>query len=355
MRAGRCSVVAGVVVCVLVIGLPSARAMNILIADDLAEDGMDFLDTALMGHAVTHLDNTDASGDPVYTEDADFLGDFDVVIFYGSGDRSIGRAITAAEHSALEEYIQGGGSLIVTGYDVLGDPDDPLLADVVRSSTFGDDTDAEWWTAADIDHFVLNGPFGDFRGESIQAVLRNHDQLTADASRGALALGLLEGSAFAKIIFTDVAAPGGSVGMWNGNDAMADWDPVSPEGEMGLAILRNWLAGLGDADGDGVFDADDNCPGTAAGDPVGADGCSTADDDGDGVRNDADDCPDTAPCATVGPNGCLRDSDGDGVVDGCEPSAQSCCGGAGPVAPLGSAIGLLLLSRFTGHRSTRRR
>ena len=79
-----------------------------------------------------------------------------------------------------------------------------------------------------------------------------------------------------------------------------------------------------------------------------------ADDDGDGVVNDDDLCANTQTCATnVGANGCAIDSDGDGNVDGCEPPAGTCCGGAGPVAPLGLAIGLLLLSRLCGCRSMR--
>ena len=63
-----------------------------------------------------------------------------------------------------------------------------------------------------------------------------------------------------------------------------------------------------DGDGDGVSDAADNCPSTAAGAPVDADGCPTG-----------------------------------------------CCGASGPVAPLGMAVGMLLLSRFAGYRNTRRR
>ena len=38
-----------------------------------------------------------------------------------------------------------------------------------------------------------------------------------------------------------------------------------------------------------------------------------------------------------------------------EEETQGCCGATGPVAPLGLAIGMLLLSRFAGHRSTSRR
>jgi hypothetical protein len=380
-------------VCLLALGaaVPSAQALDVLIADDYFDGDLDFLVAALAGHTVTHVDNTDPNNNPVRTDDVDYMSQFDVVIFYGSGDDDWGRAITAAEQRALEAYIQGGGNLISTGYDTLGDPNDPLLADVVRSSTFGDDVSyAATWTAANVDHFILNGPFGDFRGRDFAPEEGDIDDLSASALRGAVSLGSLDGTPCDKIIFTDVVAPGGSVGMWNGNDYGNDWDPGEADGAEGLAILRNWLAGLGDADGDGVFDAEDDCPGTAAGDPVDADGCSTADDDGDGVLNEQDDCPGTASCATVDADGCPTDADGDGdgvidgcdecpdtpscatsidatgcaidtngdfLVDGCTPAVEEggCCGATGPVAPLALAIGMLLLSRFTGYRSTSRR
>jgi hypothetical protein len=129
-----------------------------------------------------------------------------------------------------------------------------------------------------------------------------------------------------------------------------------------------------DDDGDGVFNDHDACPNTATGDPVDVDGCSVADDDGDGVYNDEDDCMDTPACAVVDsdgcaldddedglPNGCdncpeaanpdQTDADGDGIGDACEPS---CCGASGPAAPLGLAVGMLLLSQFAGYRSARR-
>ncbi len=75
-----------------------------------------------------------------------------------------------------------------------------------------------------------------------------------------------------------------------------------------------------DSDGDGVFDGCDTCPATTAGDPVDANGCSTADEDADGVLNDADACRGTPACAiaSVGPDGCPADADGDGLFDGCD-------------------------------------
>jgi len=113
-----------------------------------------------------------------------------------------------------------------------------------------------------------------------------------------------------------------------------------------------------DGDSDGVPDGCDDCPDTPGCAVVDADGC-TSDSDADGVVDGCDDCADTPNCATnIDANGCAIDSDGDGSPDGCPPAEQEpqgCCGATGPVAPLGLAIGMLLLSRFTGYRTTRRR
>ena len=142
-----------------------------------------------------------------------------------------------------------------------------------------------------------------------------------------------------------------------------------------------------DGDEDGVTDRWDDCPGTPGCATVDADGCPS-DADGDGVVDGCDDCPNTPTCATnIGADGCAIDTDGDGVVDGCEDDTgqerdddgdgvtndldecsntpagtavdasgcpPGCCGASGPVAPLGLAIGMLLLSRFAGSRGTRR-
>jgi len=59
----------------------------------------------------------------------------------------------------------------------------------------------------------------------------------------------------------------------------------------------------GDADGDGISDRRDVCPGTPPGTRVNPAGC-TADLDRDGVGDGIDRCPDTPPGAPVGPTGC---------------------------------------------------
>lgn len=123
-----------------------------------------------------------------------------------------------------------------------------------------------------------------------------------------------------------------------------------------------------DDDGDGVLNDQDECLQTATGDPIDGNGCSTGDDDEDGVLNDQDDCPGTVSCATVSADGCPSDADTDGVVDGCDECADTpegaavdavgcptgCCGASGPAAPLGLAVGMIVLSRFTGYRGRAR-
>jgi outer membrane protein OmpA-like peptidoglycan-associated protein len=66
-----------------------------------------------------------------------------------------------------------------------------------------------------------------------------------------------------------------------------------------------------DADGDGVADKNDKCPGTPAGVAVDKTGCPL-DKDIDGVADYKDECPDVAGLATL--NGC-PDRDIDGVAD----------------------------------------
>ncbi|MES9850853.1 MAG: OmpA family protein [Candidatus Thiodiazotropha sp. L084R] len=84
----------------------------------------------------------------------------------------------------------------------------------------------------------------------------------------------------------------------------------------------------GDADGDGVVDSLDKCPGTAAGVKVDAKGCPL-DSDGDGVADADDKCPDTAAGIKVDTMGCELDSDGDGVAD-----SQDKC----PNTPVGATV-----------------
>ncbi|MCH2348935.1 MAG: hypothetical protein MK233_03325 [Candidatus Poseidoniales archaeon] len=100
---------------------------------------------------------------------------------------------------------------------------------------------------------------------------------------------------------------------------------------LALLLLASTVAGQSDADGDGVDDADDECPDTAEGSEVDENGCSetqrnvgdadygsTDDTDDDGVIDSKDICPDTETGSEVDDDGCATyqlDGDGDGVLD----------------------------------------
>lgn len=94
---------------------------------------------------------------------------------------------------------------------------------------------------------------------------------------------------------------------------VADDDAAIP-GVVGGAVIGGMICAMGDADGDGVKNHKDKCPGTAAGGIVDDQGCEI-DSDGDGVVDRLDECPATVQGATVDSRGCEPDSDNDGVAD----------------------------------------
>jgi outer membrane protein OmpA-like peptidoglycan-associated protein len=93
--------------------------------------------------------------------------------------------------------------------------------------------------------------------------------------------------------------------------------------QAGLSVFLGGRAA--DADGDGVRDDRDACPGTSMGEAVDARGCPL-DSDNDGVRDSGDRCPSTPAGEVVDSSGCPRDSDGDGVRDSADRCANTPAG-----------------------------
>ena len=81
------------------------------------------------------------------------------------------------------------------------------------------------------------------------------------------------------------------------------WDYYAGQSYAILYLTRSVGGGCVDTDGDGVCDADDNCPTTP--------NPGQQDADGDGVGDICDNCPET-------PNPGQEDSDNDGIGDACE-------------------------------------
>jgi Thrombospondin type 3 repeat len=94
-----------------------------------------------------------------------------------------------------------------------------------------------------------------------------------------------------------------NAGQYACNSAPGRWDAISSQAYALLVLQRATGGACNDSDGDGVCDADDNCPATA--------NPNQADADGDGVGDVCDNCPEVA-------NPGQEDSDGDGIGDACE-------------------------------------
>jgi hypothetical protein len=108
---------------------------------------------------------------------------------------------------------------------------------------------------------------------------------------------------------------------------------------------------ISDSDGDGVADADDQCPLTSAGATVDIVGCAVnldPDQDGDGIPDAVDECPDTPPSTAVSVHGCSdqqsRDQVGSGTGEDEEDNKSNFFFYAGAVALvllLGSMVGVV--------------
>jgi len=149
----------------------------------------------------------------LYTEDLSLLLDYSTVIFYTDY-----RHITSAEHSTLESYLYLGGNLLITGYDCL--VGDYLLADLVRSSSYGDNVGEPDLYVVNATHPIMNGPYGSFpAGYHISGLYSDCDAVEADTARIAVTVAELA-DGYDRIIATD-GLPG-KVVFWNGKGDY-DW------------------------------------------------------------------------------------------------------------------------------------
>ncbi len=149
----------------------------------------------------------------LYTEDLSLLLRYKAVIFYTGY-----RWLTANEHAALEFYLSLGGNLLITGFDCL--VADLLLADLIRSSSTGDNVGEPDLYVVDDAHPIMNGPYGAYpAGYHITGLLSDCDQAEADTGRMARTVAEL-GDGYDKIIASE-GLPG-KVVFWNGMGSY-DW------------------------------------------------------------------------------------------------------------------------------------
>lgn len=220
----------------IVVGEVSTTGNVALISDQTELQAItSILDDMSLNYEV--LDNNWDGVQGIYSSDYDLLSDYDVVVWYASGEGQ-GRLITQQEHDALELYLQAGGRLLVTGYDTLGSPTDPLMADLIRSSNEGDGPFVVDYSITNGNHPIADGPFGTFpAGTSFSAADFDHDQAEADAGRGAITVAELTGGRD-KIVATELAS-GGIVVYWNGNRDLDDWLGALTSLQVGEAAKRH--------------------------------------------------------------------------------------------------------------------
>ena len=98
-------------------------------------------------------------------------------------------------------------------------------------------------------------------------------------------------------------------GQYDANGAPGRWDQYASQAYAILVLSRSTGGGCVDSDGDGICDADDNCPTEPNPDQ--------SDRDQDGVGDVCDNCPDVF-------NPDQEDSNGNGIGDACEDDMLMC-------------------------------
>lgn len=106
-----------------------------------------------------------------------------------------------------------------------------------------------------------------------------------------------------QIIGLQCVAAQGNAGYFGCNGSPGPWDAYAHQAYQLLVLQRAVGGGCVDSDGDGICDANDNCPTNR--------NPGQEDRDGDGVGDTCDNCPGTA-------NPGQEDTDGDGIGDACD-------------------------------------
>jgi hypothetical protein len=184
-----------------------------------------FTDTTIQGlfsdsgHTFDVLSANGTTG--VHSSNAATLAMYDHIVFHKHD-----RVLTGAELTALNNFVNGGGRLIVTGYDSLGSPTDLVLAGLVRCASPGDGPFSSALSVVDATHGIMRGPEEVFTmGQALTASGTNHDQCTPMGG----ATRLVSVTTSSKLQITEsIGASGGMVVFWNGNGSVSgpltDWN-----------------------------------------------------------------------------------------------------------------------------------
>jgi hypothetical protein len=227
------------------------RARRIaLIADDPYGDESAFQELGAitptlqtMGLAFDEFyDNWDGSN-PVYTNDPDFLAGYTTVVWHADPTPTTyrSRLITQDEHDALEDHLQQGWSLMVTGEDVIDNAaysgDDIRLMQLTRVFTgTGGYPDGQQYQVINAWHQVHRGPYWTFSEGEQRWVNYSYENLHADSNQGAIALLEWLNIGQSDLLISTQISTGGKVLLWNGDCRWPwpHWDYLKPFFENAL-------------------------------------------------------------------------------------------------------------------------
>ncbi|MCX7021502.1 MAG: hypothetical protein NTW26_04350 [bacterium] len=207
-----------------------ASGYNLLLLDDSSPDygmpgdynNLDSVENILtdMGISFDHWHNNWIMNK---SSDLNFLLNYDIILWYNDN-----RAISQSEYGTMREWVGEGNCLVVTGEDSLGSPNDPLMAELVGSTTYGDYPFCERFTITKPDNWIADGEAGYYDGTYDIITYASDYDMAEPRLPGtyAVAVTLVNGINVgpAKILVTEMVPPrGGIVVYWNGNRDAAEW------------------------------------------------------------------------------------------------------------------------------------
>jgi len=189
-----------------------------------------------MSESFTYIMYNDNRDEGLLTSNPAWWANQRLVIWYASGTTGFGRLLTTAELNAANDFLANGGWLLVTGYDMLGNPDDPLMADLVRSTVYGcyHSSNDLTFTITNPDHFLVDGPYGTFNG-TLSFTENLADEMIPDSSQGCVEVIDIDQTYDSKVI--DCAVGSGRITTWNGNETSTNWQDADCAN-----MVRNWIA-----------------------------------------------------------------------------------------------------------------
>jgi hypothetical protein len=222
----------------------TAMGYNLLLIDDYAASGSNSDFEELINRHI--LEDMSISYTYIYnnsvtkkTEDAGYLSSYNIILW-----NTWDRVISTAEKDALEDWVNVGRYLVVTGFDSLGSPTDPNAADLVRSTQSGDFSYTERYKVYDIDHWIINGTYEDAAGVEADFYTESTDHDLALPAADTLALAIVEQSGEfigpTKIMVTENIGNGGIIVYWNGNKNVHDWSNDTYQPHL-VNMFRNMM------------------------------------------------------------------------------------------------------------------